>query len=378
MIVDADVVAREVVEPGSAGLAELVAHFGSDILDSEGALDRPAMARRVFDDDAARSRLNSTVHPRIASRTAELITRAPSDAIVVHDIPLLVEAGYAPNYHLVVIVDAPVEDRVRRLVARGLEESDAWARIRAQASDQQRRAAADVWLDNAGSVDDVLAEVDELWADRLVRFESGVRLRHPAERGPVRVVDPDPDWPSQAQRLLSRIEQAAGDGALRVDHIGSTSVPGLAAQDVVDVQLTVRSWEDAGTFADQLGAAGFPLGSEITGGSPVGRVQDEEWSASYQWHKRYHASADPGRPADVYVRVADSPNWHCALLFPAWLRADAAARGEYEAFKRKLADGSPSESDAARYAKGKQRWFTENLPRAQEWADRTGWHPPAT
>ncbi len=97
VVVDADVVAREVVEPGSEGLRELVSRFGSEILDAEGALDRPAMARRVFGDDAARAELNSVVHPRIGERTAELMGRAPSDAVLVHDIPLLVEAGYQPE-----------------------------------------------------------------------------------------------------------------------------------------------------------------------------------------------------------------------------------------------------------------------------------------
>lgn len=177
VVIDADVIAREVVSPGSDGLAELVERFGPDILDADGALDRPAMAGRVFGDDDARARLNAVVHPRIAARTAELMAEAPADAVVVHDIPLLVEAGYGPHYDLVVIVDAPVEQRVRRLIERGLEESDARARIRAQATEEQRRAAADVWLDNTGSTDDLVAQVDALWSERCLLLRDWLRAQ---------------------------------------------------------------------------------------------------------------------------------------------------------------------------------------------------------
>src|SRR5204862_1723191 len=120
----------------------------------------------------------------------ELMAAAPADAIVVHDVPLLVENGLGPNYHLVIVVDAPVQTRVHRLVeARGMSEVDVRARIEAQAGEDARRAAADVWLDNAGSPDEVLAAVDALWADRLVRYESNVRLHRKAPYGPPRLHD---------------------------------------------------------------------------------------------------------------------------------------------------------------------------------------------
>ncbi|WP_114454811.1 dephospho-CoA kinase [Halopolyspora algeriensis] len=371
VLVDADVIAREVVAPGTEGLAELVDCFGREILDAEGALDRSAMARRVFADDEARAELNGIVHPKVGARTAQLMAEAPEDAIVVHDIPLLVEAGYAAEYHLTVIVDAPVEDRVRRLVERGLEESDARARIRAQADEQQRRDAADVWLDNGGQVDDVLAEVDRLWTERLVPFESNVRWGQRAPKQAPELVEHDPEWPRQARRLCARIEKAAGDLALRTDHIGSTSVPELAAKDVVDVQVTVRSPGDADALAGPLGAAGFPVIPEIRGDNPHSVEPDPA-----QWHKRVHASADPGRRANVHLRVAGSAGWRYALLFRDWLRDDAQARAEYETLKREVAGRFATDPDTDRYADAKEPWFTEAFLRAEEWARQTGWTPP--
>src|SRR5205823_9939526 len=123
---------------------------------------------------------------------------------------------------------APVETRVHRLARdRAMSEEDARARISSQASDAARRAAADVWLDNSRSRDEILAVVDALWADRLVRYESNVRLHRPARSGPPRLLDPDPTWPAQAARLAARIQRAAGPAALRIDHLGSTAIPDL-------------------------------------------------------------------------------------------------------------------------------------------------------
>jgi dephospho-CoA kinase len=135
-LVDADQIAREVVAPGSPGLLRVVDEFGSRILDSGGALDRPALAQVVFSDPEARTRLNRIVHPLVGARTQELIEAAPPDAVVVQDIPLLVESGMAPSFLLVVVVHAAPEERVRRLVAgRGMPEQDAMARIAAQADE---------------------------------------------------------------------------------------------------------------------------------------------------------------------------------------------------------------------------------------------------
>ncbi|WP_436496523.1 dephospho-CoA kinase [Actinokineospora sp. HUAS TT18] len=364
-LIDSDKIAREVVEPGTDGLAELAAAFGLGILNDDGTLNRAALAGIAFASDESRALLNSIVHPRIGARTAELLAAAPADAVVVHDIPLLVEGGLAANYHLVVIVDAPVETRVHRLVhSRGLAEADARARIAAQATEDARRAVADVWLDNGGAPDQVLAAVDELWADRLVRFEANVRLHRHTPRGGPRLVDPDPTWPAQAQRALARLRLATG---ARVDHIGSTSVPGLAAKDVLDFQVTVADLDDAEKLVEPLGKAGFPYLPGFDqdtpyplGGDPAG------------WRKRTHVGADPLRWANVHIRAEGSPGWRYALLMPAWLRADDAARDEYEQVKRGLAGGF---DEIRAYGNAKEPWFADALPRAEAWAAETGWTP---
>ena len=122
-VVDADVLAREVVAPGSEGLAAVVQEFGPEVLAPDGALDRTALAAVVFGDDGRRRALEAITHPLIAHRTGELVAAAPDDAVLVHDVPLLVEKRMGAGYHLVVVVDAPVEDRVRRLVGRGMPET---------------------------------------------------------------------------------------------------------------------------------------------------------------------------------------------------------------------------------------------------------------
>ncbi|MGQ0837777.1 dephospho-CoA kinase [Actinokineospora sp.] len=366
VVIDADRIAREVVEPGTEGLAELVAAFGGGVLAEDGTLDRPALAALAFGTDDARATLNAIVHPKIGVRTAELMAQASADAVVVHDVPLLVENGLAPRYHLVIVVDAPVEVRVHRLVhSRGLTESDARARIAAQATEADRRAAADVWLDNTGPRDEVLAAVDELWADRLVRFEANVRLhRHTRRRAP-RLVEPDPTWQAQADRVLARLRLAAGDAALRVDHIGSTAVPGLAAKDVLDFQVTVAALDDS--LDGVLGAAGFPYLPGFDDDTPQPPHTDPAL-----WRKRTHVGADPMRWANVHLRAEGGPGWRYALLMPAWLRADEAARGEYERVKRDLVGAFAAIPD---YGDAKGPWFAQASARAEQWARRSGWTP---
>lgn len=168
VVIDADALAREVLEPGSEGLREVVAAFGDGVLQPDGSLDRAALAAVVFADPEQRRRLEAITHPKIAARTSELLAAAASDAVVVHDVPLLVEKAMAPAYDLVVVVDAPEEQRVERLVRRGLAEADARARIAAQATRAERKDVADVWLDNGGSADDLRAAVDALWDERLL------------------------------------------------------------------------------------------------------------------------------------------------------------------------------------------------------------------
>lgn len=366
VLIDSDAIAREVVEPGTRGLAELVAAFGAEILTTDGALNRPALAAKAFGDETSRSRLNAIMHPLIAARTAELMAGAAPTSIVVHDVPLLVENGLAPNYHLVIVVDAPEQTRLRRLVeTRGMAEDDARARIAAQAAEAQRRAVADVWLDNSGSPDDILDEVDRLWADRLVPFETNVRLRHPRVPMRLRLAPYDPSWPAQAERALARIRRVVGERALRADHIGSTSVPGLPAKDVLDLQLTMSTLDDADGFADELSDAGFV------------RAEGEWWddpvdSDAQSWPKRFHFGADPQRPVNLHVRSPATPAWRLALLFPAFLRAHPAERDAYAAVKHRLAEHNETVEG---YTDEKQDWVNAAFARAETWATETGWSP---
>ncbi len=166
-LVDADLVAREVVAAGTPGLAQVVAEFGPDVLRPDGALDREALGRRVFPDPAALARLNAVVHPLVGRRTAELAAAAEGEgtAVLVHDVPLLVENDLAGRYDLVVVVDAPPEMQLRRLVEqRGMTDSDARARMARQATREQRLAAADEVVCNDGTLEQLRTRVDALWS----------------------------------------------------------------------------------------------------------------------------------------------------------------------------------------------------------------------
>ncbi|MBV2365233.1 dephospho-CoA kinase [Streptomonospora nanhaiensis] len=170
VVVDADQIAREVVEPGTPGLAEVVAEFGEEVLTPEGRLDRPRLGEIVFSDSARLARLNAIVHPRVAARTEELMAAAPVDAVVVYDVPLLVENDLGALYDVVVVVDLPEEEQVARVVAnRGMPADQVRARIKAQATRERRRAAADVVIDNSGTPADLDRRVAELWADLSAR-----------------------------------------------------------------------------------------------------------------------------------------------------------------------------------------------------------------
>ncbi len=290
VLVDSDVIAREVVAPGTEGLVALVDAFGSDILAADGSLDRPALAAKAFASDAARTTLNSITHPLVGRRTAELIAAAPADAIVVQDIPLLVENGLAPFMNLVLIVDAAEETRVRRLVEfRGVDEADARARIAAQATDEQRRATADVLLDNNGAEDAVIAAVHRLWEERLVPFERNLRTRTPVLPVDPPVVEANPEWAAQARRIIARLAVACAADASAIDHIGPTAVPGEPAEDIIDIRITVAGPGVADGLRDRLADIGFPVVS-------AARVAEGE---------RLHANADPGRPARVLISAAN-------------------------------------------------------------------------
>ncbi|MEE4025883.1 dephospho-CoA kinase [Gordonia sp. PKS22-38] len=362
--IDADKIAREVVEPGTPGLAALVEAFGDDILADDGSLDRPALAAKAFVDDDSRQKLNSITHPLVGKRTQEMLDAAPGDAIVVQDIPLLVEGNMAPFFHLVVIVHADAETRVQRLTsARGMPEADARARIAAQATDEQRRAVADVWLDNSGTPDDLAAAAAGLWDDRLIPFEQNIRSRT-VVRGPLTLADPNPGWEAEGARLVNRLWAIVGDKASAVDHIGSTAIPGLAAKPTIDLQVTVADLDIADALVDTLADGGFPRLGGIDGDRPKADPATGSVDAGL-WGKRLHGSADPARPVNVHLRVAGSPGQQFALDFRDWLRADEAARDEYA--KVKLQAMSDADGDLGRYVSAKEPWFDDAYRRIAEW-----------
>lgn len=163
VIIDADVLAREVVEPGTPGLAAIIERFGTQVL-IDGRLNRARLADIVFADPAARGDLERIIHPAVRTRAAELERAAGSAAVVVHVIPLLVETGQQENFDLVVTVDVDNETQIQRLMARnGFSRTEAEARIAAQASPEDRRNAADVVLDNSGSPAQLNDQIDALW-----------------------------------------------------------------------------------------------------------------------------------------------------------------------------------------------------------------------
>ncbi len=352
LVVDADRIAREVVARGTDGLAALVQRFGAGVLTEAGDLDRAALAAIAFADEVSRRDLEGITHPRIAARAAELFATARPDQVVVHDVPLLVEKGMGPSYHLVVVVDAPVETRVVRLVRRGLSELDARRRIGAQATEAQRRAAADVWLDNSGASEALVEAVDRLWHSRLFPYESNLVAGHRVKRPDATAIcPPDPSWAARGERVVARIARALGDRANDVEHIGSTAVPGLPAKDVVDVQVGVSDLDGADdpAFGAALRSAGYVVVDanrqdhpHPTGADPGG------------WTKRFYGGCDPGCVVNVHVRVCGSPGHRFAVDFRDWLRSSPAGRAEYAALKRELAAAHPVARD---YAAAKEAWF---------------------
>ena len=380
VVVDGDVIAREVVEPGTDGLAALVDAFGDDILLPDGALNRPALAAKAFSSDETRATLNGIVHPLVGKRRAELIAAVPKDSVVVEDIPLLVESGMAPMFPLVVVVFADAEVRLTRLVQqRGMAEDDARARIAAQASDQQRRAVADVWLDNSGTPEALAERAREVWDHRITPFAANLSAGQVVSP-PARLVPADPVWPDQAARIVARLKTACGANALRVDHIGSTAVPGLDAKDVIDIQVTIESLAAADELTAALRSAGYPRIDDVS--SDVvkldGRSTAERFDHSGDaalWRKRLHASADPGRPTFVHLRVDGWPNQQFALLFVDWLKANPDVRDEYLSVKRDAERAASPDGDIERYLAVKEPWFVEAYRRAWDWADSSSWRP---
>ncbi|MCL7423831.1 dephospho-CoA kinase [Streptomyces sp. YS415] len=166
VLIDADRIAREVVAPGTPGLAAVVAAFGEDVLAEDGSLDRPKLGAIVFADPDRLAVLNSIVHPLVGARSRELEQAAAGDSVVVHDVPLLTENGLAPLYDLVVVVDAAPGTQLDRLVRlRGMTEEDARARMAAQATREKRREIADIVIDNDVPLEELQQRVREVWAE---------------------------------------------------------------------------------------------------------------------------------------------------------------------------------------------------------------------
>ena len=367
-IVDADRIAREVVRPGTRAHRLIVERFGESVVGPGGELDRPALGRMVFGDPTALADLEAITHPAIWEVTATRIAMARRDGVVVHDMPILVEKALTSDYHLVVVVDTPQDERLRRLVAdRGMTEEDARSRMAAQADDAQRNAAADAVLVNTGTVLDLETAVDRLWSERIVPFDANLRLGVVSRR-PDRLAlsEPQERWAHDAARLMGRIRVALGDRAVSVEHVGSTAVPGLVAKDVIDLQIGVRELREAdgAGFVDALAAAGFP------------RAPGHWWDSGAdgkEWPKRVHGNADPARVAHIHVREHLSDGWSWALRFRDWMRDDDEARERYARFKRELSGRLTRTAD---YAAAKEPWFARAHADALSWASRTGWRPP--
>ncbi|WP_045732288.1 dephospho-CoA kinase [Pseudarthrobacter chlorophenolicus] len=375
VLVDADALAREVVEPGTEGLERIVAEFGQDMLDAEGRLDRPRLGEAVFGNKDRLAALNGIVHPLVRARAAAITNAAPEDSVVVQDIPLLVETGQGSNFHLVLVVDAPDGLRLERMQQlRGMSAEASRSRMAAQAPRDTRLAAADIVLDNSGTLQHTLEQVDNLWDSRLLPYARNLAAGVRAARDGAPILEAyREDWPQQAERIAARLMAAAPGLILAVDHIGSTSVPGLAAKDVIDLQVAVSGLDAADRLAPLLGAAGFPL---VPGaGQDTPKPTDPDPG---QWQKRFHANADPGRAVNIHVRVAGSPGWRYALLCRDWLRNDSSARSLYQTHKAELAAAHASSGSTRAYAEAKEPWFTDVAwPAMAAWAGATGWEPPS-
>ena len=371
-VVDADAVAREVVEPGTRALEMIRDRFGDSVIRVDGGLDRAELAAIVFADREALDGLEEITTPAIGARVKTLRRQAPAGGVSVFDMPLLVERGLWVHEHLNLVVDLDADTRVRRLVEhRGLGEADARARIATQATDDERRAVADVLLDNRGTPEQLERRVDALWRERIepyaANLSDGTRTRRP---GLGAVVDPRADWGLRGERVVAKIGAAlARSGvATEVSHIGSTAVPGLIAKDVIDVQVGVRhlAHADRADVRTAMRDAGYLLSESNSGDTPKPGTDPEAWG------KRFYGGCDPAQVVHVHIRELGSPGWRFAVLFRDWLVHVPAEREAYAAEKRRLL---AIDDDTDAYVAAKEPWFDAAWPRAQAWAEETGWRP---
>jgi dephospho-CoA kinase len=263
VVIDADRLARDVVAPGTPGLAAVVERFGQDILLPDGTLDRPQLGALVFSDDTARLALNAIVHPLVRAAADSLKLDAGPGTIVVQDIPLLVESGQGANFHFVVVVQAPRDERIARMVRdRGMSEADAVARMAAQASDEERAAAADVVILNDGPPEHAVAELDALWHGRLLPFAANLAAGKAAARPGVAAAL-EPAGAAGAIRLEQRIRRAVGDLAScveRADLDAGSLVYELSPASEIGPERIISALAAAGFFP-RVGAGACVLSS---------------------------------------------------------------------------------------------------------------------
>lgn len=280
-IVDADGIAREIVEAGEPALEELRAEFGDGVIAADGTLDRAGLAGLAFASPERTAALNAIMHPAIARRTARHLDALSDREVVVHDVPLLVENGLTANYHLSVLIDVPEEIRLERLTTlRGLDADDARRRIRAQATDAQRFRACDVRLDNSGTEEQLRAQFDTLWETRIAPFRRTRIEGVPATPQSAAAEETDPNALQTAgERLIARLDRAMQTAG-------------------VDAQTSAASSDDDAALALRL-TTGDP------GPALEQALRDAGWvpdSVQGTWQ-----SADPGRPATLVVAGPQEP-----------------------------------------------------------------------
>ncbi|MGO1438716.1 MAG: dephospho-CoA kinase [Brevibacterium yomogidense] len=279
-VVDADAIAREVVEPGEPALIALAAEFGDGVLTETGELDRAALAAEAFVSPERTAALNAIMHPAIGDRTIARMAELADHGVVVHDVPLLVENGMTARYHLSVLIDVPEDIRLERLTtSRGLDREDALRRIRAQANDEQRRLACDAVLDNSTTEQELEARFTALWEHRIEPFRRHRAEGTPAPSSGLTEGERSSDALDAAgRRLAARIERAASAAQI------ACTVAHEPGPEGVEITVTVQGGEDRDTAARVLADVGF---APVAGGS-----------ASLAEAARF-AHADPGRPAFV-------------------------------------------------------------------------------
>lgn len=383
-VIDSDQLARDVVAPGTEGLAQVVASFGPEMLFEDGNLDRAKLGRRVFSKPEDLATLNGIIHPLVRQRSEEKVRALPPGAVVVHDVPLLVEKHMAKLYDLVMVVSASRATRQKRLLdSRALSLEDIERRMAAQATDEARREVADIWLNNDGDPTATTHVLRQVWHERLAPYAVNLANERPASHSGLlnllRSQQNGRNWHIKATQMANRIGYRLGIREGDICHIGATAVPGLDAEDVVELQLGVATRREAESVTASLASAGYPLVADAEGGAAC---EDFErwWSTHAQTvgsgrdgFERVHASADPGQNALVYVRQISSARWAYPLLMRDWLRADPRARDDFSRVRARWAGASVSrETFAAQCA----AYLDGVTPAALAWAEQN-WRLPA-